>query len=196
MNPRGDAMPSSVVDLATLGKLLEDYRPRLLAMVERRLDPKLAARLDAEEILSEAFLEARRKWPAFRQHPDRSSYSWLYRIVLDCLIEAWRRNSRSPRDVTREMPWPAQSSVQLGLGLIGTGTSPSEAAVRDELRERVRQVIALLKEKDRQILWMRHADQLTHQEVADVLDITVNAATVRYARALQRFKALWERLGI
>jgi len=89
------------------------------------------------------------------------------------------------------MPWPEQTSVQLGLGLVQGGTSPSEAVVRSELRERVRTVMACLSPQDQEVLWMRHSDQLSFADAATVLGITENAATVRYARALRRLKEKW-----
>jgi RNA polymerase sigma-70 factor, ECF subfamily len=98
------------------------------------------------------------------------------------------------RDARREMPWPDQSSVQLGLGLVGSASSPSEAAMHAEQAERVRQALALLKEMDREILWLRHNDDLTFSEAAYVLEITEPAATLRYWRALKRFKKMWQKL--
>jgi RNA polymerase sigma-70 factor (ECF subfamily) len=181
-------MSSSIADLALLGRLFEEQRPRLLTMLQRRMDPALAARVGAEDILTEAFLQARRRWGRFREQSDLTAYAWLYRIALDCLIEAWRRETRAGRDLHRAMPWPEASSVQLGLGLVCPGTSPSEAAGREELRQKVRQTVDLLKESDREILWMRHDDQLTFPEAAQVLGITESAATLRYVRALKRLK--------
>src|SRR5262245_3156403 len=194
MSPNEPSLPSSVVDLALLGRLFEEHRPKLVAMVQRRMDPALAGRIDAESVVNEAFLQARRKWAGFEERSSSSSYAWLYRIVRDCLIEAWRRETRGPRDVRRDMPWPDQSSVQMGLGLINSGTSPSNALVREELREHVRQVMALLREKDREILWMRHADELSYAEIATVLGIEENAAHQRYHRALGRLSDLWLQL--
>src|SRR5438445_4569255 len=153
-----NSMPQSVADLAGLGKLWDEQRPKLLAMVQRRLDPALAARLDAEDILNNTFFAARVKWSRFKQQSSITAYAWLYRITLDCLIEAWRRTTRDCRDPRAEMPFPEHSSVQLGLGLLTTGTSPSAAAVREELQQQVQQIVALLKEADRKILWMRHYD--------------------------------------
>src|SRR5438874_6337274 len=96
--PRQDSsLHSSVVDMALLGKLFEEHQPKLLAMIQRRLDPSLAARISPEDILSDAFLEARRKWPAFKAQPALTPYAWLYGIVRDCLIQAWRRENRSCR---------------------------------------------------------------------------------------------------
>jgi RNA polymerase sigma-70 factor (ECF subfamily) len=187
-------VPESVTDLAALAKLLEEHQPRLLAMVQRRLDPALNARIEPEAVLNEAFFRARRRWDRFKEQAALTAYAWLYRIVLDCLIEAWRRETRGPRDPRRDMPWPSASSVQLGLGLVSPGTSPSEAAVRAELQQRMQQALELLRETDREILWMRHYDQLTFPEAAQVLGIQESAATLRYVRALKRLKKLWRQL--
>jgi RNA polymerase sigma-70 factor, ECF subfamily len=194
MNQADSSIPSSVVDMALLGKLFEEHQAKLLAMVQRRLDPALAARVSAEDILSDAFLEARRKWPAFKAQSVMTPYAWLYRIVRDCLIEAWRRENRACRDPDRELAWPERSSMQLVLGLVGSGSSPSEHVAQVELRQRVVETLKLLKDKDRDILWMRHHDDLSFHEVAAVLGIAETAARVRYVRALERLRALWQQM--
>jgi len=182
----------TVTELATVSQLYEEHRPKLLAMLRRRIDPTLAVRIDPEEILDEAFLQVCRKWRGLKKQEQLTHYAWLYRVVLDCLIESWRREARGKRDLRREIPWPEQSSIQLGLHLAAPGTSPSEAAQREELRERIRGAIECLSERDQEILWMRHFDQLSFQEAATVIEITENAATVRYARALRRLRDLWK----
>jgi RNA polymerase sigma-70 factor (ECF subfamily) len=176
-----------------LEKILDAYRPRLVAMVERRIDPHLSPRIGAEDIVQEAFIVAQRRWTSFRQN-DMSSFSWLYRLVRDRLIEAWRKQSSRPRDVRQDMPFPDQSSIQLGLGLVGSGTSPSKAVFRTDLQERMQKTLALLKDSDREILWMRHYDQLSFPEAAQILGIQESAATLRYVRALSRLKKLWHQL--
>jgi RNA polymerase sigma-70 factor (ECF subfamily) len=191
MSPNEQPPLSTVVDLAILGRLFEEHRPKLLAAVQRRLDPALAGRLDAEDVVNNAFLAARRKWPTFEERSAASTYAWLYRIVYCCLIDAWRREKPGGQ----EMPWPDRSSLQMGLGLVGSGSSPSEAAMRAEQAERVRQVLSMLKESDREILWLRHNDDLTFPEAAYVLGITESAATLRYWRALKRFKHFWQKLN-
>lgn len=171
-------------------------------MVDRRLDPALRARIGSDDILQDAFEIAKAKWPDFshQQHSasqmvrSPSTYSWLYRITLHALINVWRKHSRGLRDVRREMPLPEGSSIQLGCGLIGEGTSPFQAAHRAELQVMVSRAIGQLKESDREVLWMRHNDQLSYVDIADILEITENAATVRYARAIRRFKDLWNSL--
>ncbi len=121
---------------------------------------------------------------------------WLYRLALDSLWEAWRRETRDCRDLQREVPWPDRSSVQLGLSLIAPGTSPSQALERKELQEQVRQAMAALKPADREILAMRHFEQLSFKEIAQVLGIKGGAANLRYVRALARLKTLCQHLDL
>lgn len=151
---------STFEDAAALGKLFDEHQTRLLAMLRRRMDPALARRIDPEDILSEAFLQARRKWSAFKQQRDVPSYAWLYRIVVDQYHEAWRRESRDKRDCRLDVAWPDHSSVQLTLHLVDQGSSPSEACRRQEVADRVQKTLALLSDRDREILGMRHFDQL------------------------------------
>ena len=193
-------MQSSIGDLATLGRLFDEYRPRLLGMLERRIDPSYRARIDPQDNLQQAYLAAHTQWPTisakYRQQKmgetGFSIYAWLYRLTLDTYIEAYRKESRQRRDVHRDIPWPEASTMQLGMGLLHGGTSPSGQVVRTELREGVRTVVAMLKKEYRDMLWMRHNDQLSYQEIAVVLDISENNAMVRHARALKKFKELWE----
>jgi RNA polymerase sigma-70 factor (ECF subfamily) len=177
--------------MATLGKMLNEHRPRLLVMLGRRIDPALAVRIDPEEVLSETFLEARRKWPWFKTQCTLSPYTWLYRIARDCLIEAWRRESRGRRDLRRDLPLPEQSSIGMGLALVDAGTSPISRAAKEELKQLVRQALAALRPADRELLWMRHFDELPFADIAAILGVTRNAATVRYVRALEKLRVLW-----
>jgi DNA-directed RNA polymerase specialized sigma24 family protein len=101
--------------MAALAKVFEEYRPRLLAMVRRRIAPALAPRVDPEDIRGEAFLRARLRWSD--HDPAMSAYAWLYRITRDCLIDAWRVDNTEGRSIRKEVPWPERSSVALGMGL-------------------------------------------------------------------------------
>lgn len=186
--------PSTVTGLALRMESLEQHRPRLLAALRRRIDPGLAARIDPEAVLNDAFLDAARRWEGVRNRPGLSVYAWLYRIARDRLIEAWRRETRGRRDVRRDLPWPERSSAAFGLDLMNPGTRPSEAAVRGEVRDRMTRALGLLKDGDRDVLWMRNAEQLSFGEIGQVLGVTENAATVRYVRALKRLKDCWRAL--
>ena len=183
-------LSQSAADKAAIAKCLEEHRAKLYAMLQRRLDPAISSRLDPEDILHDAFLKAYRKWPQPTQSR-MTPYTWLYGIVLDCLKEAWRRETRRKRDVRRQMPWPERSSVQLGLSLISPGSSPSKKVQRSELEKRVREAMSSLAQKDQEILWMRHFDGLSHKESGMILGISTTATNVRYFRALKRFKEIW-----
>ena len=96
-----------------------------------------------------------------------SAYAWLYGIARDCLIDAWRRETREgARPTHREMPWPEQSSVQLGLSLAGTGTTPTEAVVREELRQQICRALDMLARPTEKILWIRDVDSISFRDVA------------------------------
>lgn len=212
-------MNSSLADIANLGRFFEKYRDRLLAMLEWRLDPRLRSRIGAEEILQEAFLTAHKEWPRFLsgKPPDGriankvagvsirnrsediagenlsgiSVYGWLRRQAIDSLIEAWRKHSREIRDIRKDMPLPEASAMHLGIGLLGRNLGPSTSLGRKEVCELVRNAIQQLKEIDREILFMRMVEELSHAEIADALNISIDAACARYARALERFRKIW-----
>lgn len=186
-------MPS-VGDMAHLGRLFDQHQERLLTMLRLRIDPKLHVRLDPEEVLNDTYLEAQRRWDKGRRPPEDRSYAWLYRIALDCLIDAWRKHTRGVRNLKIEVPWPEESSLQLGLGLMDGGTGPESAMVHEEMRQRMQQALQLLKPEDREILWMRYYDGLSFAEAAVALEMTEKAAGIRHLRALRRLKALWQNL--
>ncbi len=181
--------PLSVADVAALSKMLEEHRSRLLIMLQSRIDPAMGARVTAEDVLSETFFLARRRWHRFASS-GMTPYSWLYRLAMDSLIEVWRRQNCDGRNPRHEISWPDRSSAEQVLKLIDSGTTPSEAFAREELRQRVQQVLSQLKPIDREVLWMRHFDQLSFRDLAMLLNIPENTAMKRYVRALQRLKNL------
>lgn len=188
-------MHSSLGELAALGLMIDAHKDRLLVMLQRRIDPRLASRIDASDLLQMTFLAAQKKWFAVRDSLGSdtgiSNYAWLYRIALDTLIDVVRKQTADKRDVSRDAPLPETSSILLANGIVDPGTSPSSEVCREEARLAVQRAVELLSDADRQILWMRHQDGLSHREIAAVLEITENAATVRYARALRKLRAVW-----
>ena len=186
---------STFADRAVLGKVLEEHRPRLMEMLERRIDPRLAVRVSAEDVFHDACLRAQRRWNDFqRDSKGMTPYLWLYGIAISCLRDQWRREAAHKRDLRREMCWPERSSVQFGLGLVGDATTPSEALARKDLARFMHEMLVMLKEKDREILWMRHFDGLSFREVGKLLEIRENTASVRYVRAVERLRELWKEL--
>jgi RNA polymerase sigma-70 factor (subfamily 1) len=181
--------PLSVTAVATLTKMFEEHRSRLLLMLQSRIDSAMGARVTAEDVLQETFFLARRRWPRFAAS-GMKAYPWLYRLTMDTLIEVWRRQNTDGRDPRREIARPDRSSAQQALQLIETGTTPSAAFAREELRQRVQQVLSELKPIDREVIWMRHFDQLSFADLSMLLKIPENTAMKRYVRALRRLKDL------
>lgn len=194
-------MCDSVSSLANLGQVFEKFRPQLLSMLQRRMDPGLGKRNDPEDVLADAFLAARHRWPNVERElladadgqEEKLQYAWLYRITRDTLLVRHRFNARDKRDMRRDMAWSQAGSSQL-CGLMKQGTSPDKALLRIELQEEVRRVVDLLKDNEREVLWMRHEDQLNYRQIGLVLEISENAAAVRYTRALRRLRELWQKL--
>ena len=189
-----DGFPSSVLELAELGTLVEAHWARLVQIVRRRMDASLGLRLDAEEIVNTAFLDARRRWTAYRSERKVSPFVWLYRIVNDRLIEEWRTATRQKRDMRQNVPWPERPSVDLGLRLVAPDTSPTQAAVRNEEALLMKQALEQLREADREVIMLRGYDEMSFQEIGELLDISENTATVRYVRALRKLKTTWQRI--
>ena len=186
--------PSSVADLAALGRLWDEHRGRLTAMLERRIDPALRQRIGADEVLQSTFLDAARDWAAYQHGSSMKPYAWLYRLALDRLIEEHRKHTRGGRDLKLDLPWPDDYSAVLGEQLADRGTGPLTAAQRAELVDRVNRVIALLPKADRDLLQMRYFDQLSAQEIGDVYSLSENAVNVRIFRALKKLQQFWSQL--
>jgi len=194
-DPPPDAADLTVADLAELGALFEAHGPRLVAIARRRLDDRLAAATDPEDVVSQAFLDARRKWPAYRAARRVGEFVWLYGLVADGLVAAWRAATRDRRDVLRNVPWPERPSIDLGLRLMAAGPGPGTQAAANEAAELMKRAIAALKDADREVILLRAYDDLGFREIGELLNVTENAATVRYLRALQRLKAEWRARG-
>jgi RNA polymerase sigma-70 factor, ECF subfamily len=177
------------------GELFAQHRDRLRRMVELRLDWRLCGRLDASDVLQEAYLEFARSLVGYLQRPDIPFYLWLRFLTGRKLQAIHRRHlAAQARDARREAhradAIPETSSASLAAQLLGALTPPSQAAVRAELRGCVRTALAGMEPLDREVLALRHFEQLSNGEVAHVLGISEAAASNRFVRALKRLKEI------
>src|SRR6516162_7670233 len=176
-------------DAAALGALFAHYRDRLRQMVRLRIDRRLAGRLDASDVLQEAYLDVARRFPEYAAAPDVPFYVWLRALTGQRLIDLHRRHlGAKMRDAGQEVSLyrgalPQASSVSLAQHLLGRLTSPTQAAVRAELQLRVQEALNSLDPIDREVLTLRHFEMLTTEETAQVLGIKRSAAANRYVRA-------------
>lgn len=183
-------------DRAALDELFSRYRERLMRMVALRLDRRLHGRLDASDVIQEAYLDIMQKLDEYLRDPQLPLYLWLRHITGLKLAEVHRRHlGTEKRNAAYEVslhrgPLPEASTASLALQLVGRLTSPSDAAMKAELRIKVQEALNSLDSVDREILAMRHFEQLTTSETAQVLGLSKSGAGSRYLRAIKRLKQL------
>jgi RNA polymerase sigma-70 factor (ECF subfamily) len=183
-------------DKRALVDLFQRYRGRLRRMVELRMDWRLQARLDASDVLQEAFLDVASRLEEYLREPKMSPFLWLRLCVGEELVNLHRRHlGTKRRDAGREVAlhrggMPAASSAALASMLLGQLTSPTQAAVRAERVARLQDALNSLEPVDREVLALRHFEQLSRSETAQTLGISEDAAAKRYVRALKRLKEI------
>src|SRR5262249_54274963 len=123
---------------------------------------------------------------------------WIRLVAAQRLMQVHRRHlGTALRDAGREVslhrgaPLTA-SSASLAVQLLGRFSSASQAAVRDEQRLRLDQAINTMDAIDREIIVLRHFEELTNGESAHVLGLSKAAASKRYVRALARLQSILE----
>jgi RNA polymerase sigma-70 factor (ECF subfamily) len=180
-------------DQEVLAEVFSRHRERLKRMVEFRLDDRLGGRVSTSDVLQEAYIDALKRLPHYHHDPEVPFFLWLRWVTVQRLVSVHREHlGAALRDASREVPLVrpdllGASSAKMA-DLMGELTSPSQAVQRDEVAAQVRQALDRLDPIDREILALRHFEELSNREVAAVLGIQTSAATKRYVRALARLK--------
>ena len=183
-------------DQAAVNDLFTQHRARLRRMVELRLDRRLQARIDASDVIQEAYVETLRRLDEYLRDPSYPLFLWLRLIVGERLLKLHRHHlGTQMRDAALEVSiyrgaLPAASSAALAAQLLGKHTSPTQAAVRAERMLRLQEALNTLDPTDREVLSLRHFEEMTLAETAVTLQIAEPAAAKRYIRALKRLKAV------
>jgi RNA polymerase sigma-70 factor (ECF subfamily) len=183
-------------DAAALGQLLDGHRKRLRRMVRLRLDPRLQSRIDPSDVLQEAFLEAAQRLAEYLRDPKMPFFLWLRFLTGQKLLALRRRHlGTKARDASREVSlyrgaMPEASSACLAAQLLGRITTPLQAALRAEMKVRLQEALNSMDPLDREVLALRHFEQLSRAEIAHLLQIHDAAVSKRYIRALKRLKEL------
>jgi RNA polymerase sigma-70 factor (ECF subfamily) len=178
------------------GELFSQHRERLRRMIQLRLDRRLQGRIDPSDVLQESYLEFARSLADYLRAPALPFFLWL-RMITGRKLQALCRKHLGTRmrDAGREVSlhqgaFPQASSVSLAAQLLGRLTTPSQAAVRAELQLRIQEALNTMDELDREVLALRHFEQLTNGETAAVLGLSEAAASNRFVRALKRLKGI------
>jgi RNA polymerase sigma-70 factor, ECF subfamily len=181
-------------DAGEWGALLTRHGDRLRRMVALRLDRRLQGRIDPSDVLQEAYLEASARLPEYLRRPTMPFFLWLRFLTGQKLLELHRRHlGAQMRDAGREVSLyrgtlPETTSAALAAQLLGHATRPSEAAIRAEVKLRLQEALNRMDPLDREVLALRHFEQLSTAETARVLGLSEAAAGKRYVRALKRLK--------
>ena len=186
-------------DREALGELFAIYRPRLWRMVTFRLHPGLQGRIDADDVLQDAWLRAIDRFDHFyKDAAGSSSFLWFRSIVIQTLLDLHRfhlgaQKRSASRELSMEIGWDSGSTSScLAYHLSDSARSPSSNASHAELTKRLDSVLLGMNEVDREILALRHFEALSNSEVAKLLNLSEQAASVRYIRALGRLKQILE----
>ena len=183
-------------DTQALAELFARDRERLWRVVEFRLAEPLRGRLGPDDVLQEAFLAASQRLKHYAASPATSPFIWLRMIVNQTLIDLHRQHlGAQKRDAAREVsvdgaPYVQATSASVAIQLVGVFTSPSGAAARADVLGLVQAAIEQMDPIDREVLALRHFEELTNSEVAEALGIEQKAASIRYVRALRRLKEI------
>ena len=176
------------------------YEDRLLRMVVFRLDPRLQGRIDPSDVLQETYLNAAKRLDGYLENPAAPVFVWLRGIAEQTMIDVHRRHlGAKARNASLEISLHRTgrglaTSVSLAAQLVADITSPSQAAVREEMLAELQDAFEVMDPIDREVLALRHFEGLTNVEVAEVLGLRATAASNRYIRALRRLKSVLVRM--
>ncbi len=182
-------------DEQAMTELFARHRERLRRMIRLRLDRRLQARVDLSDVLQETYLEVAPRAREYLARPSMPPFLWLRFLTGQTLLALHRHHLKvHMRDAGREVSlWRAANQVNsasLAEMLLGRLTSPSRAARRAEMQLKLHQILDAMEPLDREVLALRHFEELSNGEVAYVLGVSQTAASNRYIRALERLKEM------
>ncbi len=175
---------------------LDRHRERLRKIVAATMDQRLHARLDASDVIQETFLEAMARIEEYRAEPRVSLFVWLRFLAKQRLAILYRQHVLAQvRDVRREVSMQRESNCDstaraLAAQVAARLTTASATLRKKELQCQIQSALGKLDDKSREMLILRHFEQLTNQETSEVLQISTTAACNRYVRAIERLKRM------
>ena len=189
-----ELLRKSATDPQALGQVWERYRERLRRVVRLRMDRRLQGRIDPSDVLQEAFVDFANRAEEYVRQPDMPFFLWL-RFLTGQRLQLLHRHhlGAQMRDVGREVSlhrgaMPQATSVSLAAQLLGRFTSVTQAVQRAEMQMILQEAINGMEPIDREIVALRHFEELSNEETAQVLGIKPSAASTRHIRALKRLR--------
>lgn len=174
-------------DAAAFGHIVDRYWDRIFARAFQLLNN----REDAEEVAQDTFIRAQRALGNFRG--DSSVSTWLFQIATNLSHNRywywWRRKRGSSISIDERIAGE-DSSFTLESVLPDSGETPGEAALTTEFVDRVSECMKSLSPRHREILQLRNVHNLSYEEIAVELNITLGTVKSRIARAREQLREL------
>lgn len=185
-------------DDEAINALIDRHRNALRHLVRMRLDRKIQRRVDVSDVVQDVLIEVNRRLKTYLENPVMPFHLWIRHIARDRIIDAHRRHRGSAKrsvDKEQAMVIPGgfdQSSIILAAQLVDREKTPAASTMEKELARRVEEAITELDDVDAEVIVMRHYEQLTNQEIAQALELTEPAASMRYLRAVRRLRDMMQ----
>ncbi len=183
-------------DQRALADLFTRNRERLRRMVRLRLDRRLRGRIDSSTVLQEVYVDASQRFAEYMADPSMPFFLWL-RLLTGQKIQALHRQHLGAQvwDAGQEVllyrgALPEANSVSLAAQLLGHISAAGQAAIRADMQIRLQGALNGMDPMDREVLALRHFEELNNNEAAAVLGIDRAAASNHYIRALKRLKEI------
>ena len=179
---------------AAVAELFVRFRPQLKRLVLMRMHPRLGTRLDASDVLQETYLELARRLPEYAKERKIPFFLWLRLLTGQRLNQMQRMHlGAEKRTVYRELglasfPEIDASDFNLASQLAGHFTSVDRTLIREEVQVKLMHAVQGLDANDRELLEMRHFEELSTPEIAAVLGLTRSGVLKRYTRAIRRLQ--------
>jgi RNA polymerase sigma-70 factor (ECF subfamily) len=187
-------------DDSALAPLFALFEPRLRRMVGLRLDRRLVTRVSESDVLQETYLSALQRLRHFLAQPELQPYGWFRALAVQRLIDLHRQHvCAQARSTEQEISLdrasgPAASSLGLARAFAAELATPSRTMIQDESRAQLETALDEIEPLDREVLALRHFEELDNRETAELLGVSEAAASKRYLRALARLRAILERM--
>ena len=172
-------------DQAAFDEMVSRYWDRIYGMVNQLLRNSQ----DAEEVTQDAFIRAHRGLANFRG--DSAFSTWLYQIATNLARNRywywWRR--KRDKSVSFDAPLSADNATTLADLIPAEVETPDDITVTQEFIARIGQGMERLSPKHREVLTLRNIKNLSYEEIATILDISVGTVNSRIARARESLRS-------
>jgi len=187
--PCAEGQPHEEIDATEYAALFAECRERLWNLLRFHLSSQVGARVDPDDLLQEVYIAAWQRFSAYSPAAFPSFFLWIRIVALQTLQNMHRFHYAQKRTVVRERSvdfW--DQAAHMNEEFMASITSPSQRAMRNEMLAKVQQAIESLSPNDREVITLRHFEELTNIEMASLLNLSEQAVSLRYIRAIDRLR--------